>query len=107
MIRRPPRSTLFPYTTLFRSAFFDPLTDDPLQPGRKAFDSGDVEFVAEDGILIGIPDAQEREHKLFVREFPAVERGKEALEFVEGARCRIMDDGEHKLFGLVHHASDE
>src|SRR3712207_5310151 len=23
MIRRPPRSTLFPYTTLFRSAFFD------------------------------------------------------------------------------------
>src|SRR3989338_5212459 len=24
MIRRPPRSTLFPYTTLFRSAFKDP-----------------------------------------------------------------------------------
>src|SRR4051794_41486546 len=24
MIRRPPRSTLFPYTTLFRSAFFKP-----------------------------------------------------------------------------------
>src|SRR2546430_13207045 len=23
MIRRPPRSTLFPYTTLFRSLFFD------------------------------------------------------------------------------------
>src|SRR3712207_7802058 len=23
MIRRPPRSTLFPYTTLFRSAWFD------------------------------------------------------------------------------------
>src|SRR5277367_3777337 len=25
MIRRPPRSTLFPYTTLFRSQFFGPL----------------------------------------------------------------------------------
>src|SRR5258708_23903853 len=25
MIRRPPRSTLFPYTTLFRSWTFDPL----------------------------------------------------------------------------------
>src|SRR5256885_3919252 len=25
MIRRPPRSTLFPYTTLFRSGFFDGL----------------------------------------------------------------------------------
>src|SRR5258707_2573586 len=24
MIRRPPRSTLFPYTTLFRSGFADP-----------------------------------------------------------------------------------
>src|SRR3712207_9153429 len=24
MIRRPPRSTLFPYTTLFRSLFFEP-----------------------------------------------------------------------------------
>src|SRR5258708_20630071 len=25
MIRRPPRSTLFPYTTLFRSLFFIPI----------------------------------------------------------------------------------
>src|SRR4051812_49935719 len=31
MIRRPPRSTLFPYTTLFRSApAFDLLADRPL-----------------------------------------------------------------------------
>src|SRR5256885_5371592 len=28
MIRRPPRSTLFPYTTLFRSALGTRLTDD-------------------------------------------------------------------------------
>src|SRR2546427_10847246 len=28
MIRRPPRSTLFPYTTLFRSPFRDAATDD-------------------------------------------------------------------------------
>src|SRR3712207_7561936 len=27
MIRRPPRSTLFPYTTLFRSRLRDPLLD--------------------------------------------------------------------------------
>src|SRR5256885_12597214 len=27
MIRRPPRSTLFPYTTLFRSLIFFPLDD--------------------------------------------------------------------------------
>src|SRR3712207_8553202 len=29
MIRRPPRSTLFPYTTLFRSETFDPKPDAP------------------------------------------------------------------------------
>src|SRR2546422_2822591 len=28
MIRRPPRSTLFPYTTLFRSVFLDPTAAD-------------------------------------------------------------------------------
>src|SRR5438105_8558368 len=32
MIRRPPRSTLFPYTTLFRTSHADPArqTNDPL-----------------------------------------------------------------------------
>src|SRR5258708_17687043 len=37
MIRRPPRSTLFPYTTLFRSATLDPhrpLASAALAPGR-------------------------------------------------------------------------
>src|SRR5574337_429571 len=32
MIRRPPRSTLFPYTTLFRSCRSDVLL--PIQPGE-------------------------------------------------------------------------
>src|SRR3989449_11737232 len=35
MIRRPPRSTLFPYTTLFRSAL-------PLEPHDLAAECGDV-----------------------------------------------------------------
>src|SRR2546430_13484494 len=30
MIRRPPRSTLFPYTTLFRSSQYDMIRLDPL-----------------------------------------------------------------------------
>src|ERR1022692_5240950 len=39
MIRRPPRSTLFPYTTLFRSTFLPPghmsfLNPTPIQIGR-------------------------------------------------------------------------
>src|SRR2546425_8288059 len=32
MIRRPPRSTLFPYTTLFRSAGLQPAGDDRVRP---------------------------------------------------------------------------
>src|SRR2546430_13541382 len=37
MIRRPPRSTLFPYTTLFRSSYLDEAFDGPsLHPGDLA-----------------------------------------------------------------------
>src|SRR3712207_8892218 len=32
MIRRPPRSTLFPYTTLFRSCSFGPWIDTEFDP---------------------------------------------------------------------------
>src|SRR2546422_4612740 len=48
MIRRPPRSTLFPYTTLFRSrgARLPPLVQDPLHllggPRRRRADRGRI-----------------------------------------------------------------
>src|SRR3712207_8830068 len=38
MIRRPPRSTLFPYTTLFRSRVADPARQAHAVPGRGAAD---------------------------------------------------------------------
>src|SRR2546422_2117038 len=38
MIRRPPRSTLFPYTTLFRSAHDGRATERLRQPGRRQAD---------------------------------------------------------------------
>src|SRR2546427_9846333 len=48
MIRRPPRSTLFPYTTLFRSVHDDGKAqqvrrgiDDPGGPGRRLVVHGD------------------------------------------------------------------
>src|SRR2546422_1208167 len=43
MIRRPPRSTLFPYTTLFRSnqpTQTWPRTGDPIVDGRAAIEHG-------------------------------------------------------------------
>src|SRR5258705_10920267 len=36
MIRRPPRSTLFPYTTLFRSCFLSPGTISPIPTAMMA-----------------------------------------------------------------------
>src|SRR5688572_30871095 len=36
MIRRPPRSTLFPYTTLFRSRAAFRFAEEPRAPGRIA-----------------------------------------------------------------------
>src|SRR3712207_8370288 len=47
MIRRPPRSTLFPYTTLFRSGA-RPRADDPVQRGvgRGARRAGGGDHVA-------------------------------------------------------------
>src|SRR3712207_7375447 len=37
MIRRPPRSTLFPYTTLFRSVPFDELQAEQIERYRAAW----------------------------------------------------------------------
>src|SRR5712664_3788628 len=52
MIRRPPRSTLFPYTTLFRSA---PTGREPINSEWSA----DVRFGAHSG-LISLPSREVR-----------------------------------------------
>src|SRR2546429_6951310 len=49
MIRRPPRSTLFPYTTLFRSTVVK--GSGTLQPGRKVKVGNDV-YEAKKAALI-------------------------------------------------------
>src|SRR5471030_2441889 len=52
MIRRPPRSTLFPYTTLFRSehgaTVFGYRVRDPARYGVVEFDSGDRAIAQEE-----------------------------------------------------------
>src|SRR3712207_8906502 len=52
MIRRPPRSTLFPYTTLFRSypAYRTPVHEPQPCPSEL----GRVQSVARDGLRIGV-----------------------------------------------------
>src|SRR2546428_7117360 len=49
MIRRPPRSTLFPYTTLFRSHEFGPHGEALPERGRPA--APDADLVADDSVV--------------------------------------------------------
>src|SRR5256885_3143087 len=64
MIRRPPRSTLFPYTTLFRSFVGLRFLYQPDQIGRV----GEVAIMQEEagagfvGVLIKVIDARSEEH---------------------------------------------
>ena len=47
MIRRPPRSTLFPYTTLFRSEIKNGTGEDVLNGKAKVFDENGLDVTAE------------------------------------------------------------
>src|SRR3712207_7201242 len=54
MIRRPPRSTLFPYTTLFRSPMPPPGSDVRIQGGAAAEGAAVRQVVgAAGGVLVG------------------------------------------------------
>src|SRR2546429_5720532 len=52
MIRRPPRSTLFPYTTLFRSRELPPHGDEAATRQRGAMGVDDAGDIAADGAQI-------------------------------------------------------
>src|SRR2546425_6664608 len=59
MIRRPPRSTLFPYTTLFRSDDFIGATRDP---NWQAFGPGGDRYEQANGILYVSPSIGDPNH---------------------------------------------
>src|SRR2546422_8908874 len=65
MIRRPPRSTLFPYTTLFRSARG--------VAGQLVLVEGDAEEVLEVDVPLELPLLVERAHALLVLPVGVVE----------------------------------
>src|SRR5690554_7339601 len=63
MLRRPPRSTLFPYTTLFRSGQFHPvLLNKLLQHGLQRPDQCRVTGDLERTFLLYLPDTRSEEH---------------------------------------------
>src|SRR3712207_8636926 len=67
MIRRPPRSTLFPYTTLFRSK--ERLLNAHFEEGRSVFDADSLAALAADA---GLDEAEVRAARADHRYRPAV-----------------------------------
>src|SRR2546429_4651886 len=66
MIRRPPRSTLFPYTTLFRSqmnlmVIASGTSDAPLQPGTSAILHRDKEQDLDGPLLNALLPSNQRQ----------------------------------------------
>src|SRR2546422_7194471 len=62
MIRRPPRSTLFPYTTLFRSTP-DPQVDEPFRPSAVELAVGVFGRRAEHARAVAFQRAPDGEHR--------------------------------------------
>src|SRR3989441_3993314 len=81
MIRRPPRSTLFPYTTLFRST------------ARDAGDRGYHVLLVEDACTAVTPYLQESSLVTFAAMFGRVERSEEhtsELQSLAYLVCRLL-----------------
>jgi len=76
MIRRPPRSTLFPYTTLFRSRHFHEDRGDT-SSGRSKEEATDYRYFPEPDLVPIAPDAQwVAELKAALPERPSAKRAR-------------------------------
>src|SRR3712207_7640526 len=64
MIRRPPRSTLFPYTTLFRSPSDHYFTESVAEEAATGI--GDVNGDGRDDVAVGTPSHSEGPGRVFV-----------------------------------------
>src|SRR3712207_9533393 len=93
MIRRPPRSTLFPYTTLFRSAiYFGGIIDNNAAQLIKdkvgaGMSNEEVAFIGPDGIFVDtlISQAGDSAEGIYVTfgGLPESELSEEGQQFVE------------------------
>src|SRR3712207_8983204 len=88
MIRRPPRSTLFPYTTLFRSAAERGLPG-PEQPGRRALPAGLGAALQDPALRVRQPAARDGLHRAEVRRERSEEHTSE-LQSRQYLVCRLL-----------------
>src|SRR3712207_8480798 len=89
MIRRPPRSTLFPYTTLFRSFLFEHAPASSSQCLE-----GDTGLEERGGGFEHVEDFQERPAYVYVlqgeREHPRSEEHTSELQSRQYLVCRLL-----------------
>src|SRR5688572_31840366 len=96
MIRRPPRSTLFPYTTLFRSIvfpWFGPRANDPQAPlhGLVRVRDWDVESVERS------PDGDGAAVTLSLRSSDRSEEHTSELQSQSNLVCRLLLEKKKKI----------
>src|SRR2546425_7944207 len=84
MIRRPPRSTLFPYTTLFRSH------DHAVLPGRDVGHSDRVGDPTSCSALSSEPDGQEHALSVGQHVWPRSEEHTSELQSLAYLVCRLL-----------------
>src|SRR5258706_4384444 len=90
MIRRPPRSTLFPYTTLFRSAEQDREKGAHLDQAVAADDLLRLQVLRQDRILHWPEDGRVQSHEEECREEQRSEEHTSELQSLTNLVCRLL-----------------
>src|SRR3712207_4325871 len=105
MIRRPPRSTLFPYTTLFRSlgglalGLQSPLAHEAVAAGDL---EGDDDTVTDREVRGPASDLLDDAHRLVAEDEPlGHDRGEDLVEVEVGAADRRGRDADHRVGWLM------
>src|SRR3712207_8540781 len=101
MIRRPPRSTLFPYTTLFRSLDLDPsavVPDASLEEelGAESLDFLDLAFMLEREFQVRLPRLN-----LLQRAEERSEEHTSELQSRQYLVCRLLLEKKQKIHVLA------
>src|SRR3712207_196023 len=99
MIRRPPRSTLFPYTTLFRSHYFHHYNFPPFSVGEAGFMRGpkrrDIGHgaLAERALVPVVPSIEDFPYTIRVVSDILESNGSSSMASVCGSSLSLMDAG--------------
>src|SRR2546430_11066786 len=91
MIRRPPRSTLFPYTTLFRS-YLRTYVDGSVVNYAENSQTFTIDFTGTvyKEVIFGNPDLRSEEHT-------------SELQSQSNLVCRLLLEKKNKHPGILHH----